>query len=654
MKKKRKSYKPTGIINGFLHFLSEKALHLLKNGMLGRIFSTNNKLEDKASKGILVGALSDTLQGKNNGLRRYNLKSADNSFFINIYRKILNFLCNCSLNWYGIYFLTFAFYTLLIYVFNTITLQGSEIELDLFLSEYFICPIFVAIASIPLLNCKQTLQTATYSSKIVRPVLRNFCGVPENKFNVTEAINKSDSYFVSIILGILTGGITHFISPTMILLGMLVLFGILLFMSFPELGLLISIFAVPFLSLFERPTVILLCMISVNAISYICKVFIGKRSFRFRMSDAIVLIFGLLFLFGGIITSGTRESLNAAITYALLTVVYFLVVNLFNTREWIERCITAIAIPSVIVSLYGILSYATVKMPTRWIDSEMFSEISSRAVSVFSNPNMLATYLILTAPFIWIFALKSGASKKSKFLALLCALISAICIVLTWSRGGWLGLIAGFLLFLLINYRHSLKLLLITLISSPIWYKLIPKTIISRFLSIGNLADSSTYYRLYTWKGSIKLLIDYLWGGIGVGSSAFEKLYPLYSYIGTESTAHSHNLFLQIAIELGIFALVVFLIVVFLTFQTGFTSLKNSDSNIKLFVSASIAGVFAALVHGMVDYIWYNYRVFFVFWIVLSVVSACGEIVRQETFKKNYSTVSAREQTVSLDIVFGN
>ena len=654
MRKKKKAPKNSGLINGFLNFLGEATVNLAKASFFGKIFTSNRKLEKKALNGTTIGPASAFLEGKNNGLRRSALAITDKSLLVNAYRKLIKTLCSCRLNCLGIYFTTFGIYTLIVCLIKTLGISDLKFSLSLVANEYFISSIFIIIGSIPLLYSTDSVKNSVCNSKILRPILERFGGIPENKFKSEPPTNKTDSYFISILFGIITGGLTHFVSPTTILISIATISAAAIMMNFPELGTLVTIFILPFLSLSESPTIILSVMVAVNLVSYVSKVFIGKRSFSFKLTDAMVLLFGILFLMGGVITTGSEESLKSAITYALLMSIYFLVVNLFNTREWIKRCIVAIALPSAIVAFLGIMGYAQVKMPLSWLDSSKFSDITSRATAFFSNPNMLSTYLILTAPFIWILTARKDVTRRSRIIGWLGALLSFACIILTWSRGGWIGFIAALLVFLLINSRGALKFIFLALISSPLWYKLIPGNVLSRFMSIGNLSDSSTYYRLYTWKGSFKLLADYMWGGIGVGESAFTQLYPLYSYIGTETTVHSHNLFLQIAIELGIIALAVFLFLVFLIFQKGFTSLKNSDYNMKLFTSAAMSGLLAALVHGMVDYVWYNYRVFFVFFVVLAVICACERVEHQEWLKKSYTALDSRDQAVSLDIVFGN
>ena len=466
--------------------------------------------------------------------------------------------------------------------------------------------------------------------------------------------NKYGSYFVAVMLGMLTGGATFFVSPYKIVLGIIFFTILATFMMFPEIGVICTIFVMPFLGVLDHPTVILTAMVLVSFFSFVCKLVVGKRSMKFGFSDVLMTLMILMILLGGIITAGGKESMRSALVYSCLMLIYVLVVNLMNTKSLMERCVSAIAIPSIIISFWGIVGYAFTGMSPKWLDEDMFNEIANRSIATFENPNMLATYLIITAPFIWIYAFKEGASVKSRIAAVSGALASAVCVTLTWSRGGWLGFIVAMLVFAVINHKNTLKYILATLCTSPIWVMLIPSSLKTRFMSIGDLSDSSTYYRLYTWKGSLRLLKDHIWGGIGVGESAFSQLYPLYSYIGNESTMHSHSLFLEIAIELGIMGLILFAIIMLISMQKGFSEIRScGDKNRRLVVSAAVVGILAALVHGTVDYIWYNYRVFFVFWLVVAVLRAYSEIGAEENKVKKISLFSGRERSASVELSLG-
>ena len=139
-------------------------------------------------------------------------------------------------------------------------------------------------------------------------------------------------------------------------------------------------------------------------------------------------------------------------------------------------------------------------------------------------------------------------------------------------------------------------------------------------LSITNLSDSSISYRIYTWKGTLAAIKDYFFAGIGYGNEAFKNVYPNYAYAGIEAAEHSHSLFLQIFLSTGIIGIIIFGILLILCLQKMFEYIKMpQDNTSKIFTVAAIASLIAALIMGVFDYIWYNNRVFYLFWNVISI-----------------------------------
>lgn len=50
----------------------------------------------------------------------------------------------------------------------------------------------------------------------------------------------------------------------------------------------------------------------------------------------------------------------------------------------------------------------------------------------------------------------------------------------------------------------------------------------------------------------------------------------------------------------------------------------------KLFSAAGFCGVFAVLLQGVTDYVWYNYRIFLLFWLIIGLTSAIGRTARAD------------------------
>ena len=190
-----------------------------------------------------------------------------------------------------------------------------------------------------------------------------------------------------------------------------------------------------------------------------------------------------------------------------------------------------------------------------------------------------------------------------------------VCMLLTFARGAWLGLLFAGLVFLMFLQPRLLLLSPLLLVAM---YFVLPETVIQRFTSIGNLGDQSTSYRVYIWMGTLAMLKDYWLCGIGPGDAAFNLVYPRYSYSGV-TAPHSHNLFLQIMCDAGVIALVIFVLLLFHFFRDLCAAFcREKDSYSRLHQAAVVAGMAGFMVQAMTDYSFYNYRVMFLFWVFIA------------------------------------
>ena len=166
-------------------------------------------------------------------------------------------------------------------------------------------------------------------SKFISPLLLKTAGVPEEKFLIPRCENSRGG----LILGAasLLGALTFFVHPVvyLYLLVALVLFAI--FCTFIEAGVLCILFVTPFLGLFEHPTIILGSMLSALIFGYLIKWIRGKRVFDFRITDVPILIFTLLMLCGGIITTGGLTSFQYSLLFCIVLISVFAIVNVIRT-----------------------------------------------------------------------------------------------------------------------------------------------------------------------------------------------------------------------------------------------------------------------------------------------------------------------------------
>lgn len=335
----------------------------------------------------------------------------------------------------------------------------------------------------------------------------------------------------------------------------------------------------------------------------------------------LILLYCAVYAFGTLTSVDVRGSLLiGAITIAFIlfsAALYYAI----DARKQLDTLVAAMVAVGAAVACYGVLQYKFRwgYQSAAWVDEDMFSTIAFRVSSTLQNPNMLGQYLTLTIPLGGAKLLScKGWWRRLWYFG--CCAVMCVCMILTFSRGAWLGLLFAGLLFFVALLPRLLFLAPFALLA--LW-KVMPATVIDRFTSIGNLGDRSTSYRVSIWLGSLNMLRDGYWlTGVGPGESAFNLVYPFYSYHEVVAP-HSHNLFLQMVVDAGILALLVFLWILLRHYRNlGNALWTETDWTSKLYQIAFASGTLGFLVQAMTDYSFYNYRVMLLFWAYLALGAA--------------------------------
>ena len=632
---------------GFFAYLADCLAKGIQNSFLGFLFADlytnlNNKWRN--------GKIYQLFHRKKNQVRA-------KARFANLYEtsiirsfisRLASFLIQTYLRTFGIAIFAFAFSTIFMGMLKYSIYIMTDVDVDV--QSVGIVGIVTALFSLPLIVSKRKVGEALLNGRLSKFIVHQILSIDETILEPNESVS-GGSYLVAFEIGMFLGFATYFIEP-LIVIGLIVVFlSFALIMCFPELGIMSIMVVIPFVSVFENPSLILLFLVLFTTVAFISKFVRGKRIMRFELVDLGVLLFGALTLFGGIFTKGGISSLFSAIMYFGFLCIYFLIVNSYIRKTWIYRGIKLMVVLTSLVAIAGILDGGEVSASI--VDMEKFGSISARANAFFGNPNMLGAYLVIVFPFA-LAQTKSTKNGLIKALYSIGALAMAGCIVLTWSRGAWLGLIVALVVYLLVSDFRSIWLVILGGASFvPAVIYLAPQTVSERLISTVTMADSSIQYRLNIWEGVLDMIGDYFWTGIGVGENAFKNVYSGYAVSGTETVMHSHSLFLQIIVELGIIGLAVFLLVMLMFSQKCFAGVKERrrGSKSRLMISAGYASVCGALVAGITDHIFYNYRVFLVFWIFVGLTVALTKINEKEKSKVSEARkVNSSSRSADLDI----
>ena len=591
---------------------------LIINGFFGRLFTAYSDAEKLFEKSRVYGKLNEMalFQKFRKDLKLGIAKAFENSKIIAVVSKLLSGTLKCRLKEYGAAFAVTGALGLLVY-----TLEGGSFYVFFREPSCIISCVSFVLIGLAFLVSKKTLSEALHESRIMSELLFKGLGIQKEFFMGESA--SSRGYLIPILFGLVFGSLSYFINPTYYVVVLLLFIAATMIIIFPEIGMLALLALIPLAVYLPHPSIMLLAITLFTGASYLVKLIRGKRLVKFRLVDITVLAFLFIRLGSGLFSAGGKASFCQALVACGLMLAYFLGVNLIRNREWLKRAVITFVSFSVFTFIIGILQIFSEGFESGWLDSSAFSYISVRITSTFENPNNFAAYLLLIIPFVISAILDAKTTKKMVIYCLILSL-SVICMTQTWSRGAWLGFCVSLIVFFLVYSRKSLPYVLLSTTVGAFGISFFAPDISQRFLSIGNLGESSVSYRLSAWKGICRMLDSYGWlSGIGFGEASFSALYPMFAYSGAAAVKHAHSLYLQIIAEMGLVGLILFCVIIILYMQNCFEYLyriKNADG--RTVTVAGIAAIIGVLVMGLADYVWYNSRVYLAFWLVMAVVNA--------------------------------
>ncbi|MCQ2957891.1 MAG: O-antigen ligase family protein, partial [Candidatus Gastranaerophilales bacterium] len=252
------------------------------------------------------------------------------------------------------------------------------------------------------------------------------------------------------------------------------------------------------------------------------------------------------------------------------------------------------------------------------------------------NPNLFAAYLLATAPCLFVCSLYYFIQRNKKLTILFSvfSLLSIITIIKTGCRGAYIGLFFSLIFFANLvfdkfkNYlkerKDIQKIIFLTIAGLAVLGILavifIP-SISHRLTSIFTLrGDSSNSYRMNVYISSLKMFLDNFWIGIGPGNTTYRLIYGLYMVTGFDALG-AYNIYLEIGVESGIFALLTFLWMIVLTFIKSLKKILELPLNIKLVIICCLTSIVAILFHGFFDTIFFRPQLQLLFWLYMAILA---------------------------------
>lgn len=350
-----------------------------------------------------------------------------------------------------------------------------------------------------------------------------------------------------------------------------------------------------------------------------------KVSIPYSITTILISAF-LGLAFASVVFSTSQDRSSVRFLYFLsIMPLYFVSAYYLNSARIIRKAIIAFLISATLVSLIGIAEFfaqfflgidpilkilsqniapvfygqsfaATVLANPSWLVNIGGATVL-RAISLFPDPHMFAFYLGLVIPLALSLFLFSGVLKvsdKSKAAILLVNIILFSALLFTFSRAGYVGaafgvaaiVIAGWKFF---SNRVKFTIGTIVIIGGILLFNS-SNLVIARFFSSFNPSEGSNSERLLNWNRALKTISDYPLTGVGIGAYSL----AIDPRSGSRSAITAHNTYLDIAAEMGIFALLVWVALLAATIKklTAFLSAGGRDLDEQKVFALGLLGSF--------------------------------------------------------------
>ena len=288
---------------------------------------------------------------------------------------------------------------------------------------------------------------------------------------------------------------------------------------------------------------------------------------------------------------------------------YFLLLWILRTyldnKEYFWWVLCSIVLMVLLESFVAFLQYFlyfNVPFPVGGVTGSQFEMVNNiviqRVTGLVGFCNTFAAYLLF--PILLAFTLMISRSHYMIRLVASGLFVSGcLAIVLTFSRNSWMVLMFGLITATFIGIKKkniSLSLILglcglaITVFGFLLSSEVFQTILIRIFEDDGKAYDS----RWDLFMVAVEMFITYPFFGAGLNS--FEEIMSRYDNSGVVNIIQQpvHNIYCLIAAETGVFALIMFLVVVYYVLKRAYAMLNNQD-NLSFVIGCSSFSIFVSL-----------------------------------------------------------
>ena len=328
-------------------------------------------------------------------------------------------------------------------------------------------------------------------------------------------------------------------------------------------------------------------------------------------------------------------------TFTYMAFYFSLMQYLKNNKSKIPYLLGAIGLCVSFEAVVGFLqNFSHVEEISGWQDVSGLNpeEVMTRVYGTLKpfNPNLLGGYFVAGIPALYGLSAYFLADRKYKLsiVGVVLALLSTLTLFLTGCRGSYIGMMVIFCSMFAVSAKYlwkNYKTIYLSVVGGVVAFAtsaiLLVSSLRARVLSIFAMRqDSSNSFRFNVYHSSVEMFKDNWLLGIGVGNQNFREIYGLYMKTGFDALS-AYNIFLEIAVESGIFALIAFVgFLINLVKNSVQFILKSENTKAVILVATAGISICAVCIHGFVDTVFFRPQIQFVFWTMVAIAGTLTSV----------------------------
>jgi O-antigen ligase len=313
---------------------------------------------------------------------------------------------------------------------------------------------------------------------------------------------------------------------------------------------------------------------------------------------------------------GSNFNFMGLITRLCFLIVFVaLITGIAASEKRLRAALWGMAVTGFLVAAYGVLQSFDIE-PFVSRNLYTFASLEGplvRVSSTLGHSNYLGNFLLYTTPVSMALAL--AGQGWPRLLASAAALLSVVAIVFSGTRGAWIGLAAGLVIFATFEVRRgavefvrshpavlaagvlmALMLALLVLVGPT------SRSVRERMKALISEGASSSG-RLLLWRDSIRMVPAF---PFGCGPEGFRKAFLAYksrelSQLSAKANNESpHSAYLDIAISNGLVSLALYVGMIVIALRMLIRARRSdADRNRRLIITGLVSSFAAALVHNI-------------------------------------------------------